>query len=57
MFWRALAAGGIGGGVLLILVFAGVFGEDGRGSVGLLLLGLVLLAIGIPSLLRWLKTF
>lgn len=55
LLYRGFGAIGITGGTMALLVFLGFVGDE-QGNVALLVLAVIFLGIGIPSLLKWIKT-
>jgi hypothetical protein len=55
LLYRTLGVVGTLGGSTALLVFAGVMGDE-PGNVSLLVLGIVFLAVGVPSLVTWIRT-
>lgn len=53
--YRGLGTIGTTGGVLALLVFLGLVGDE-PGNPSLLVIAVVFLGIGIPSLVRWIRT-
>jgi hypothetical protein len=55
LVYRGLGAIGVTGGALALLVFVGLLGDE-RGNPSLLAIAVVFLAIGVPSLMKWIRT-
>jgi hypothetical protein len=55
LVYRGLGAVGTTGGTLALLVFLGLVGDE-PGNPSLLAIAVVFLGIGIPSLVKWIRT-